>query len=143
MEPRIIFESVDVSLPGFVQAEIVLWLDKVFQSEKNDYGDITFIFCSDEYLYELNKEYLNHNDLTDVITFDYGDEVGMVSGDIFISTERVADNALQLEVDYLEELYRVMVHGVLHLLGYKDKDAGEKELMRSREDEYLKLILRS
>ncbi|MGD1945423.1 MAG: rRNA maturation RNase YbeY [Croceivirga sp.] len=115
------------------------WIDRVVTSEGFTYSDLNYIFCDDEYLVELNRKYLNHNTYTDIITFDYG-EGKCISGDIFISKERVEENASVFKVSVIEELKRVMVHGVLHLLGYGDKGAREKEEMRRKENEKIKMF---
>jgi len=112
------------------------WLNQVISNEAKEEGDITYIFCDDDYLLEKNIRFLNHNTLTDVITFDYCEE-NSVSGDIFISIERVKENSEVFKVDFLTELNRVMVHGLLHLLGYKDKTERESNLMRKKENYYL------
>ena len=112
------------------------WLNQVISNEAKEEGDITYIFCDDDYLLEKNIRFLNHNTLTDVITFDYC-EGNSVSGDIFISIERVKENSEVFKVDFLTELNRVMVHGLLHLLGYKDKTERESNLMRMKENYYL------
>jgi len=109
------------------------WIKSIAHSEYKVAGDIAFIFCSDEYLGKMNEQYLKHHTLTDIITFDYS-EAGKVSGDIFISIDRVKENALSFGNSFDQELGRVMAHGVLHLCGYKDKTAEEKKVMRSRED---------
>ena len=100
--------------------------------------DMNIVFCTDEELLEKNIKYLKHNTLTDIITFDYSHE-DTTSGEIFISIDRIKDNALTLDVDFFEELCRVMVHGVLHLVGYKDKSKSEQLEMRKKEDYYLSL----
>jgi len=108
--------------------------------EKEDYkeGEINYIFCNDEYLLELNVKHLNHNELTDIISFDY--TLGrLISGDIFISIDRVKENALKFKTSFNDELLRVMIHGVLHFCGYKDKAKEEKIIMRKKEDYYLSL----
>ena len=112
------------------------WLNQVISNEAKEEGDITYIFCDDDYLLEKNIRFLNHNTLTDVITFDYC-EGNSVGGDIFISIERVKENSEVFKVDFLTELNRVMVHGLLHLLGYKDKTEKESNLMRKKENYYL------
>ena len=112
------------------------WLNEVISNEAKEEGDITYIFCNDDYLLEKNIRFLNHNTLTDVITFDYC-EGNSVSGDVFISIERVKENSKVFKVDFLTELNRVMVHGLLHLLGYKDKTERESNLMRKKENYYL------
>ncbi len=116
-----------------------VWIAEVIESEKKNEGEINYIFCDDEYLHKINLEYLSHDNLTDVISFDYsmGNEI---SGDIFISVERVQDNANDFKVSFETELKRVMVHGVLHYCGYKDKGEENQLLMRSKEDEKLALF---
>ena len=120
------------------QNELGKWITDLILKEGLKEGDINYIFCNDDYLLEKNVKYLNHNELTDIITFDYS--IGkLLSGDIFISIERVKDNAISYNVEVKDELQRVMVHGVLHLCGYKDKSKEEKSLMRDKEDYYLSL----
>jgi probable rRNA maturation factor len=118
---------------------IASWLSAVIISEKKKEGEISYIFCDDEYLHKINLEYLNHDTLTDVISFDYtmGNEI---SGDVFISVERVKDNAADFNVSFEEELKRVLVHGILHYCGYKDKGEAEEILMRSKEDEKIAMF---
>ena len=115
------------------------WLSAVILSEGKKEGEINYIFCDDDYLHKINVEYLNHDELTDIISFDYsvGNEL---HGDIFISVERVKDNALDFEVSFEEELKRVIVHGVLHYCGYKDKTEDDAVLMREKEEEKMKLL---
>ncbi len=115
------------------------WLSQVILSEKKKEGEINYIFCDDEYLLKINLEYLNHDTLTDIISFDYtvGNEI---NGDIFISVERVQDNANDFEVSFEDELRRVLVHGVLHYCGYKDKSEEDEVLMRAKEDEKLAMF---
>ena len=110
------------------------WLSSVIVSENKKEGEINYIFCDDDYLHQINMEYLNHDTLTDIISFDYsmGNEL---HGDIYISIERVQDNAVDFNVSFDEELRRVMVHGVLHYCGYKDKSDEDEALMRSKEEE--------
>ena len=115
------------------------WLSRVIISESKMEGDLNYIFCDDEYLLGINQQYLNHNTYTDIITFDYCDG-DTISGDIFISVERVKDNAQEYSVSFEEELHRVMAHGVLHLLGYKDKNDQDARLMREKENEKIKLF---
>ena len=115
------------------------WLRKVVTSEAKLLGDIVYIFCDDVYLLKINQEYLQHDTFTDIITFDYSSG-NTIAGDLFISTERVRENALQFDVAFEDELRRVMVHGILHLVGYGDKDQGEEKLMRSKEEEKMKLF---
>jgi len=114
------------------------WIENVVINENHNLGDLSFIFCADTYLLEINKKYLKHNFFTDVITFDYT-ENKIVAGDIFISIDRIKENSEKYSVTFNYELLRVIIHGVLHLLGFKDKDKEDKLLMTSKEDEYLKL----
>jgi rRNA maturation RNase YbeY len=124
----------DFELP--YEQEYSLWVSKVIKSEGFKEGEINYIFCDDAYLLDINQKYLNHDTLTDIISFDYA--VGKeLHGDIYISVERVKENAKDFEVDFKEELKRVMVHGVLHYCGYKDKTDEDKKLMRSKEDSYM------
>src|SRR3954471_19665251 len=110
------------------------WLSAVIVSEKKTEGEINYIFCDDEYLHKINVEYLQHDTLTDIISFDYsvGNEL---HGDIYVSVERVQDNAVDFNVSFKEELKRVLVHGILHYCGYKDKSESDESLMRQKEDE--------
>jgi probable rRNA maturation factor len=119
--------------------QIVTWISTVILSENKKEGDINYIFCDDEYLLNLNEQYLDHDTLTDIISFDYsvGNEL---HGDIFISVERVRENAQDFNVTFEEELKRVLVHGVLHYCGYKDKSEEDEQLMRSKEDEKIKMF---
>ena len=112
------------------------WVKGIILEENKKEGDIVFVFCNDEQLLKKNIQFLNHDTYTDVITFDYCSD-SIINGDIFISTERVKENAKNLEVDFFNELNRVMVHGLLHLLGYKDKTELDAKLMREKENFYL------
>ena len=115
------------------------WLQNVIISEEKKEGDINYIFCDDEYLHEINVKYLNHDDYTDIISFD--NAVGnILHGDIFISTERVAENAEKFQVSFQKELKRGIAHGLLHFCGYKDKTDDEAQLMREKEDEKIKMF---
>jgi rRNA maturation RNase YbeY len=115
------------------------WISSVILSENKSEGEINYIFCDDDYLVEINQQYLNHDTLTDIISFDYslGNEI---HGDIYISIERVRENAEEFKVSFEEELKRVMIHGILHYCGYKDKSESDELLMRSKEDEKIKLF---
>jgi len=114
------------------------WIKGCIAKEGYKEGELNYIFCDDEYLSKLNYKHLKHNTLTDVISFDY--TLGrLISGDIFISIERIKENALEFKTSFKNELNRVMVHGILHYCGYNDKTKEEKELMRSKEDYYLSL----
>lgn len=115
------------------------WITSVLKSEDKEEGEISYIFCNDEYLLNVNKQYLEHDYYTDVISFDYtiGNEI---SGDIFISIERVLDNAKTYNVSFENELQRVIIHGVLHFCGYKDKTETDETLMRNKEEEKIKMF---
>ncbi|TRZ46059.1 rRNA maturation RNase YbeY [Robertkochia solimangrovi] len=115
------------------------WIDKVILSEECLTGEINYIFCDDEYLYNINTEFLDHDTYTDIISFDYT-EGNIISGDIFISVDRVKENALTYQTSFENELRRVMIHGILHYCGYKDKSTEESQLMREKEDEKLLLF---
>ena len=116
--------------------DLNLWLNSVIMEEGMIIGELAYVLCNDEYLLKKNIQFLNHNTLTDVITFDYSEDK-IISGDILISTERVVENAKIFNVNYLTELHRVMVHGLLHLLGYKDKIEKDANTMREKENYYL------
>lgn len=118
------------------QKRISLWLLAVISSEEKVLKEVSFNFCNDQELLKVNQEFLSHDNLTDIITFDYSDPSGIM-GEVLISTERVKDNALDFDQLFDVELRRVMVHGVLHLCGYKDKSDDEKILMTKKEDFYL------
>ncbi|WP_108425115.1 rRNA maturation RNase YbeY [Flagellimonas amoyensis] len=115
------------------------WITRILESESFVAGQIDYIFCTDDYLLELNKQYLNHDTLTDIITFDYT-MANTISGDVFISTERVKENAETFGVEFTNELLRVMAHGLLHLIGYGDKSDEEKAVMRQKEEEKIKMF---
>ena len=115
------------------------WITLVAKTEKKEIGDLTYVFCSDDYLLSLNQQFLKHNTLTDIITFDYSEGKKELSGEIYISIDRVADNAAKFKTDFQDELHRVMIHGVLHLAGYKDKKPAEKVRMRKKEEACLSL----
>ena len=120
------------------QNEISSWVNFVLDEEGKELGEINYIFCDDDYLTDINVKTLKHNMLTDIISFDYS--LGnVVSGDVYVSYDRVRENAVSLEIPFVDELHRVMIHGVLHYCGYKDKSDDEKTLMRSKEDYYLSL----
>ena len=115
------------------------WISRILKSEGFQIGQLDYVFCSDEFLLTLKKEYLNHDTFTDIITFDYSSGK-TISGDIFISSERVIENAETYGVPFENELLRVMGHGVLHLMGYGDKTDSEKQLMRIKEEEKIKMF---
>ena len=119
-------------------SSIASWIAKVIIEENKKTGDINYIFCDDKYLLEKNQNYLNHDTYTDIITFDYSED-NTISGDLFISTERVEENAKKFNFTFDQELKRVMIHGVLHLIGYGDKTKDQEKEMREKENFYLKL----
>ncbi len=115
------------------------WIKSAIASEKYLLDSINVVFCSDSVLAEMNSRYLNHQTLTDIITFDYSQSKRQLLGDIFISIPRVRENAKKFNTSFDDELHRVIIHGVLHLVGYSDKNARQKSLMRNKEDSYLSL----
>lgn len=115
------------------------WVNRVIKSEGLFLEELNYIFCDDKYLLRLNRKYLDHDTLTDIISFDYSAD-GLVKGDIFISYERVVDNARLHQTAVPEELKRVMIHGVLHLAGYNDKTKEEQKMMRTKEDEMIRMF---
>jgi len=116
------------------------WLNVIATSEKQQIESINYVFCKDEYLYKINLEYLSHDTYTDIITFDNSEEDGKIEGDIFISVERVEENAKNNNTSFTEELKRVMAHGLLHLVGYNDKTTNEQKVMREKEEACLSLF---
>jgi len=121
------------------EAQYEDWISRIIESEGFDEGEINYIFCDDEYLHKINVEYLDHDSLTDIISFDY--TVGnLIQGDIFVSVERVHDNANDFNVSFEDELKRVLSHGVLHYCGYKDKSPKDEALMRSKEEEKMQMF---
>ncbi|MCX8533329.1 rRNA maturation RNase YbeY [Chryseobacterium luquanense] len=124
------------NLSESVNTDYTKWLEEIILSEGKKLGEINYIFCNDDYLLKVNQDYLQHDYYTDIITFDYV-KGKTISGEIFVSLQRISDNASTLSKDYEEELRRVLAHGVLHLSGYKDKTEEEEQLMRSKEDFYL------
>ncbi len=128
------FEDVQ---PLKINQKNIKWnICSLISNEMKNVGEISIIFCTDEYLLKMNEQYLNHFNYTDIITFDYV-ENSVISGDLFISIDRVKENAIKFGVSFKKELYRVIFHGVLHLTGYKDKSAAEKVVMREKENYYL------
>jgi len=130
-------ESISFELEN--QNNIQNWIYDAIKKEGKTSGEITYIFCSDDYLHKINLEHLQHDTFTDIITFNYciGD---IITSDIFISIDRVKENASSFNATFQNELSRVMIHGILHLIGYDDKSDSDKEMMRSKEDFYLSLL---
>lgn len=131
------FEFIDVEIPGFDSEFFVLSMNELIKSENYEMGEITVVFCKDEYLLDMNRTYLNHDYYTDIITFDYSKDK-IISGDLFISIDRVIENSSAFYVSFNHELSRVIYHGVLHLCGYKDKSDEDIITMRDKENYYLK-----
>jgi rRNA maturation RNase YbeY len=118
------------------EEEVKNWISSIILNEDYLEGEITFVFCSDDYLLKINEEFLNHNTYTDIISFDYSLDKEL-HGEIYISTERIVENASEYKTAFIDELHRVIIHGILHLCGYKDKNEREKEIMRKKENQSL------
>ena len=131
------YQTDGVEMPAIIKKEITAWVKAVALSYGKRVGEIAYIFCSDEKILEVNHTYLQHDYYTDIITFDYT-EGNKISGDLFISLDTVATNALQFGSSYTEELHRVIIHGILHLCGIDDKGPGEREKMEEAENKALK-----
>lgn len=129
----------DISQIDLNKELISKWISAVLHMHNAVEKEITYIFCSDEYLLGVNREFLNHDYFTDIITFDYCEQ-NFISGDILISLDTVRTNAKDYNTTFIEELHRVIIHGILHLLGFKDKTSSEAELMHKKEDEALELL---
>jgi probable rRNA maturation factor len=138
-EESIKFFTEDTSYQLRQRSEIRTWLKSIAKKEKYSILELNYIFCSDEYLLQMNRDFLDHDYYTDIITFDNSEVSGKIEGDIFISIDRVKDNAQQQKTSLKDELHRVLVHGLLHLTGYKDKTSKEQEIMRKKEDSSLSL----
>lgn len=132
-------EEISFELPN--SKKIQQWILQTIETENHLLEELNYIFCNDDYLLQMNLEYLDHDTLTDIITFDNSEEEGKIAGDIFISIERVVENAQIFEVSFENELQRVMIHGVLHLLGYADKGEENERLMREKENHYLSKLI--
>ena len=131
-------EEIDFKLP-FPQ-KTSNWIKTICKSDGYDIGDLSYIFCSDDYLLEINKQYLDHDYYTDIITFDNSEEDGKVEADIYVSVDRVRENAAEFGSDFETEMHRVLIHGLLHLIGYNDTSDELKAQMRAKEDECLLLF---
>ena len=137
--PGINYYAQDIAFELPNKRKTTSWILGVIQAHQRKQSEINFIFTSDEYLLALNKKHLQHDTFTDIITFDYSEEKTEIESDIFISIDRIKENSKQLNESFIDELHRVMVHGVLHLLGLNDKTAAEKQEMRKFENHYLAL----
>lgn len=133
------FNNQSISFKLKEKTKLKSWIKAVTEKEKHKLGTINYIFCTDDELLEINIKHLNHNTLTDIITFDYTEDK-TIHSDIFISIERILENAEKFKVSFDEEFHRVMIHGILHLCGYKDKTKADSELMRKKENTALKLL---
>ena len=136
---EITFQSEKVDQPEIDEKEIASWIKKVGESYNKEVGEISYLFCGDEKILEINKQYLNHDFYTDIITFDYSEE-NTISGDIIISLQTVESNSQMYKTDYNEELHRVIIHGILHLCGLNDLTKEDEKKMRNAEDNALKIL---
>lgn len=134
----ITYQSEDIAFPDIKRRTTTTWIKQVAEKHHKKVGDIAYIFCSDDEILAINKQYLQHDYYTDIITFDYT-EGNQISGDLFISLETVKTNAEKYQVSYAEELHRVIIHGILHLCGFKDKTPDDEKVMREKENEALAL----
>lgn len=133
------YQTDGIAMPAIKRRNISAWIKNVAAGYRKKVGDIAYIFCNDEKIIEVNREYLQHDYYTDIITFDYTEE-NIISGDLFISLDTVKSNSQQLGVAYEQELYRVIIHGILHLCGINDKGEGEREIMENEENKALALL---
>lgn len=132
------FFSEDIEFTLKDKAKVRNWIGNTIKSEGfKRIGELSFVFCSDAYLLDINKQYLDHDTYTDIVTFDSSEDEDLIAGDIFISVERTQENATKFGVSDRDELHRVIIHGVLHLCGFLDKKKEDKELMTAKENEYL------
>jgi probable rRNA maturation factor len=135
--PTIQFFEEDITYKLKNKTAVRKWITETIVAEGFKLAELTYVFCSDQYLLQINQQYLNHDTYTDIITFDNSDENSTIAGDIFISIERIKENAAKFAVTEAQELHRVIIHGALHLLGYKDKSVADKKKMTLKEDYYL------
>lgn len=133
------YQSDDIKMPNIKKRETSAWIRTVAESYGKKLGDITYIFCSDAKILEVNKQFLKHDYYTDIITFDY-DNDNVISGDVFISLDTVKSNAELFNTTYEKELHRVIIHGILHLVGINDKGPGEREIMEAAENKALAML---
>lgn len=139
LEEAIVYHTEDLDFKLQQTDNFSNWIEMIIQKEAGELKQLNFIFCSDTYLHQMNVEYLNHDTLTDVITFPYA-QLPIIEGDIFISIERIKENATLFNTTFLRELARVMIHGVLHLCGYGDKNEVDQKIMTSKENSSLEEI---
>lgn len=135
--PAIQFFEEDVAYKLKGKAKVKAWIKDTIVAEGFKLSELNYIFCSDDYLLQINQQYLDHDTYTDIVTFDNSEQEGVIVSDIFISIPRIKENAEKFKVSVVDELHRVLIHGALHLLGYKDKSASDKKKMTEKEDLYL------
>lgn len=135
--PAINFFEEDIAYKLKNKTAVRKWITDTIKEEGYQLSELNYIFCSDEYLLQINRQYLDHDTYTDIVTFDNSEKPGFIVSDIFISIERIRENAEKFNVTETQELHRVLIHGALHLLGYKDKSAADKKKMTAKEDFYL------
>lgn len=135
--PQISFFEEGISYKLKNKTQVRQWIKDTIQAEGFTLDELSYIFCSDEYLLQINQQYLDHDTYTDIITFDNSESQGKITGDIFISIDRIRENAAKFDQSIVDELHRVIIHGVLHLLGYKDKTPEDNNIMTKKEDQYL------
>jgi len=134
----IIFTSIDIILPQNIDfGKLESWIEGVIIEEGKTLGEINYVFCNDDYLHKINLDFLQHDTFTDIITFPTTDDKEIISSEIFISLDRVKDNSIVLSTDFKSEFLRVVVHGILHLVGYDDKTKQQAKLMREKENIYI------
>ncbi len=136
---NVTFQAEDIDFPKIEEDKLSEWIDRVAQKQNKKVGEISYLFCNDEKILEVNREYLNHDFYTDIITFDYSED-NIISGDIIISLQTVESNSQMYKTEYLEELHRVIIHGILHLCGLKDSTLEEEILMRNEENGALEML---
>ena len=136
---NVTFQTEGIDFPKIEEDKLSEWIDKVAKKYNKEVGEISYLFCDDEKILEVNREYLNHDFYTDIITFDYSED-NIISGDIIISLQMVESNSQMYKTEYLEELHRVIIHGILHLCGVKDSTLEEETLMRKAEDNALEML---
>ena len=136
---KVTFQSEGIDFPKIEEDKLLKWIDRVAKKHNKKAGEISYLFCNDEKILEVNREYLNHDFYTDIITFDYSED-NIISGDIIISLQTVESNSQMYQTEYLEELHRVIIHGILHLCGLKDGTPEQETFMRSEEDSALEML---
>jgi probable rRNA maturation factor len=137
--PSINFFEEDICFKLKHKIGVKQWIKAAIEAEGYKLKELNYIFCSDKYLLQINQQYLDHDTYTDIVTFDNSEKKGIIEGDIFISIDRIRENALKFNSGEVHELHRVIIHGALHLLGYQDKMAETKKIMTVKEDHYLSL----